>query len=295
MPFLELTTTASQHSPDEVENCFFGAGALTVTLADAADHPILEPKPGMTPLWPTVRISGLFDANSDVQHLLQAIRSGLEDQELEITCKLIEDKVWEREWLKDFKPMRFGQSLWVCPGGQTPPEDFDAERVIWLDPGLAFGTGTHATTALCLEFIDANAPTHQKVLDVGCGSGILSIASVKFGARYVHALDIDPQALIATEDNARRNEVFAAIHLTDEHARWDADHDLILANILAEPLIELAPKLAQACRKAGRVVLSGLLDVQANEVGAAYEPYFEMAPATFKDGWAMLTGTRRAL
>jgi ribosomal protein L11 methyltransferase len=292
MPFLELSTVAPAHAPDAIENCFFGAGALTVTLADAADHPILEPLPGTTPLWPTVRVTGLFDSTSEPDALIRAIHAGLLDDSVVIETRWVHDRVWEREWLKDFKPMRFGQNLWVCPGGQPPPETTQTQRIVWLDPGLAFGTGTHASTALCLTYLDRHPPMRCKVLDVGCGSGILTLASLKCGARWVHALDIDPQALIATEENAKHNGVWAQVHLTDATAPWDCDHELILANILAEPLIELAPRIATACAPNGQVVLAGLLDAQIDAVAAAYRPFFALAPAEVQAGWALLHGRR---
>jgi len=290
---MECSILSTDHAVDDIENVLFGAGAVSVTLEDAADNPILEPLPGATPLWPRVIVKGLYVAPCDVTSIHAAIHRGLESA-VDIQWRAVADKAWEREWLKDFKPMPFGERLWVCPGGQPPPIAHNPNHIIWLDPGLAFGTGTHATTALCLEYLSEHPPEGQTFIDVGCGSGILSIAALRLGAAHGHAMDIDPQALIATEENAQRNGVRALLTLGNEQSGWDRQYDWVLANILAEPLIALAGQIAAIAKPNATVLLSGLLDSQTEQVLNAYAPFFTMDPPMLKDGWAALTGRRRS-
>jgi ribosomal protein L11 methyltransferase len=220
-----------------------------------------------------------------------------------MTFTTLADRVWEREWLKDFRPMRFGQRLWICPGGQQPPADLDlsphpssgsAPCIIHLDPGLAFGTGTHPTTALCLEWLDAVSLQGMRIIDYGCGSGILAIAALKLGAAEALAVDIDPQALTATIDNAQRNEVLDRLTVQSVNDMQNASCDVLLANILAEPLEKLAPTLAAMVDRQGHLVLSGLLRVQAERVAAHYAPWFDMAAPAVHDEWVRLEGVRRS-
>jgi len=281
--------------PETVENVCLESGALSVTLTDAGDTPILEPSPGTTPLWPNVVLSALYDADVDPSDLISHLRTALDSPELAISSELVADRIWEREWLKDFKPMRFGRRLWICPGGQQPPSDevVDTEPVIvQLDPGLAFGTGTHATTALCLEWLDAAQLHGCRVFDVGCGSGVLAIAALRLGARDVVAMDIDPQALLATEQNAARNAVESRLSIRPADAAWDTGYDVILANILAEPLIEMAPRFAMASKSGTALVLSGLLAGQEHQVMAACAPWFDMQAPRERNGWVGLVGQR---
>jgi ribosomal protein L11 methyltransferase len=291
MPFLQLTIDIGRNDPTPVENALFELGALSVTLEDAADDPVLEPAPGAMPLWPTVRIRALFDAATDAPALERALgaRPGMPAP---ARFEWLADRAWEREWLKDFRPMRFGRRLWVCPGGLAAG-DADAIRVE-LDPGLAFGTGTHPTTALCLEWLEAAAVDGLDVVDYGCGSGILAAAAAKLGAAAVRAVDIDPQALIATDANARRNGVRERLLVTGEPGLPPAGADVLVANILAGPLVGLAPSFAAALRRSGRVALCGILDEQSDTVTAAYRPWFDIAPTATRDGWALLAGRRRA-
>ncbi len=293
MPFIQFHLTLNGLDPDTVEAACFATGAVAVTLADAGDAPILEPAPGTTPLWPTIALTALYEDTADPTAITVVLREQLERPDLTLTFVPVVERVWEREWLKDFRPMRFGDRLWICPGGQAPTADADRAVIVWLDPGLAFGTGTHATTALCLEWLD-EAPLHQaRVLDVGTGSGILAIAALRLGATHAHALDIDPQSLIATRDNAARNHIITGLTVAHADAPWGDAYDIVLANILAEPLIELASRLAQVTRANGKIILSGLLSAQADEVTAAYLPWFDMEPARARDGWIGLVGTRR--
>lgn len=294
MPFLQVHLTLDGLDPDAAEAACFAAGALAVTLADAGDDPILEPLPGATPLWPSVRLTALYPEQTERAALAAALRARLAAPALELRFEALDDRPWEREWLKDFRPMRFGRRLWVCPGGQAPPADTgEAPVIVWLDPGLAFGTGTHATTALCLEWLDGLAAAPGRVLDVGSGSGILAIAALRLGAATALAVDIDPQALIASRENALRNGVADRMTVAPATADWGSGYDVVLANILAEPLVALAPALAAATAPGGAVVLSGLLVAQAAAVTAAYAPWFDMAPPRERDDWVGLYGRRR--
>ncbi len=266
-----------------------------MTLLDAADDPVLEPAPGQTPLWPTVVVRALFDADTDPAGLTAAIAGACGPGLPVPAYERIEDKAWEREWLRDFHPMRFGRRLWVCPGGM-PAGGLGAIR-IELDPGLAFGTGTHATTALCLEWLDGLPPATLEgadVIDYGCGSGILAIAAAKLGARSVAAMDIDPQALLATGQNAERNRSADRVRITADPEVGGRPADIMLANILAGPLVELAPRFARLVRPNGWLALSGLLLDQADAVAAAYQPWFDIGLTGARDGWGLVSGRRRA-
>ena len=290
MPWLQISCAVDRDDAGVVEAALEDAGALSVTLADAGDEPVLEPGPGETPLWSRVRITALFDEHTDplpVAALLTGLPGGPDAGSVGIA--LLEDRVWEREWLNRFRPMRFGRRLWVCPGGQTPP-DPDAVCVR-LDPGLAFGTGTHPTTRMCLQWLDGADLAGREVVDYGCGSGILAIAAALLGARRVVAIDNDAQALTATRDNAALNGVAARVEARAPTSAPPAA-DVLLANILAGPLIELAPLFGAAVRPGGSVVLSGILADQGSAVEAAYAPWFDLAPPTAEDGWLCYDGRR---
>lgn len=289
MPFLQFTADVGATDPGPLETACFLAGALSVTLTDAADDPVLEPAPGATPLWPTVRLSALF-ADQEWERVLALLSTFLDAPLPAHRFEPVADRPWEREWLRDFRAMRFGTRLWVCPHGAPVPSD-DAV-VVWLDPGLAFGTGSHPSTQLCLEWLDAAAPQGLEVIDYGCGSGVLAIAAVRLGARAVTAVDLDPQALIATRDNAARNDVAARIVTrTAEEPLGTAD--VLLANILSEPLVELAPRFATLVRPGGRIVLAGLIVSQAGTVTLAYRPWFDIQSFGAHDEWVCLHGVRR--
>jgi len=292
MPFLQVTLDVGDADPEVAEEACFAAGALSVTLADAADDPVLEPAPGSTPLWRQVRLSALFPAATDAQAVTAALVASLGLSPGQVRHETLADRAWEREWLKDFRPMRFGRRLWICPGGQ-PAEAPDA-TVLELDPGLAFGTGTHPTTALCLEWLDGAALEGSDVLDYGCGSGVLALAALRLGAERACAVDIDPQALLATRENAQRNGLLAQLRILPAQDLGPGAWDVVLANILAGPLVELAPSIAQRVRPGGSIVLAGMLDEQAEGVAAAYRPWFHMRIFARRDGWAVLEGRRIA-
>jgi ribosomal protein L11 methyltransferase len=319
MPFLQFTLDIGARNPEPYEDALFAFGALSVTLLDAADDPVLEPAPGAMPLWPTVVVSAVFPEDVDIAALRAALGTtpGLDPLLVaeQSRVEAVADRAWEREWLKDFRPMRFGQRLWVCPGGQRPPAaepsaspdptatanpaaGRPAPVLLELDPGLAFGTGTHATTALCLEWLDSGSEAWlagAEVIDYGCGSGILAIAALKLGAHSATAMDIDPQALLATRENADRNGVADRVQVTGDRECEGKTVDVLLANILAGPLVDLAPLLAQRVRAGGHIALSGLLLEQADAVTAAYQPWFDIGLTGARDDWGLLTGRRRAV
>jgi len=294
MPFLQLTLAVGTADPAPFEDALLAAGALSITLEDAADNPVLEPAPGTTPLWPSVQIKALFDAAADQDVIAALLATELAQPLPPLSFEPIADRAWEREWLKDFRPMRFGRRLWICPDGQRPDAAVPDACYIDLDPGLAFGTGTHPTTALCLEWLDGAQLHGKTVIDYGCGSGVLAIAALKLGAAAALAVDIDPQAVIATNDNAQRNGVADRLTVsTVDQMRAQPAH-VLLANILAEPLMHLAPRLAELVRPGGELVLSGLLTQQAPAVAMPYAPWFDIQPVAIRDDWARLSGKRRA-
>jgi len=284
MPVLQLSVQTDARSCEALEAACFAAGALSVTLLDAANTPILEPRLGETPLWPSIRLVAQFPAETDADGLLAAL--DLHGAVVE----LVPDREWEREWLKDFRPMRFGARLWVCPLGQEV--DARSAVVVSMDPGLAFGTGTHPTTTMCLQWLDGADLHGREVLDYGCGSGILAIAALKLGAHSAVAIDIDEQALIATAANARVNGVAERLQILPA-SEPPPLADVILANILAEPLIELAPRFASLARKGGQLVVSGILADQAPAVARAGAPWFDMRPFAAREEWVCLEGNRR--
>ncbi len=282
--------------PTEVEalsEYLSDAGAASVTFKDNADTPIYEPAADASDLWPHTRVIGLFETGTDFDRVLALIQHAPAFASLPpYRITELKEQQWERLWMDEFKPMRFGERLWICPTEMSPPEP-DAINIM-LDPGLAFGTGTHPTTALCLEWIDQNDLNDKTVIDFGCGSGILAIAAAKCGAASIAAIDIDPQALQATHSNASQNNVAAQIStaLPDEAAGKLAATDCLLANILANPIMELADYFSTLVKHNGIIVLSGILSEQATQVIAAYEPWFEFMPVTEKEGWVRLVARR---
>jgi len=292
MPWQQLSLEAGDLNPQQLSAFFEEQGALSVSFEDAANQPLFEPAPGTTPLWSATRITALFEATADLSALKQRLASTFGATVVErLHEDTLQDQDWERVWLDHFHPMQFGRRLWVCPAGQRPAYDKDAV-FIDLDPGLAFGTGTHATTALCLQWLDEHPPDNQRVLDYGCGSGILAIAALKLGASAVWAVDIDEQALWASRENAARNGVDSGLMSGLPEALPDQRFDVLLANILANPLIELASRLAGLLRAGGDLVLSGILAEQAEAVRAAYERWFSLSETVERDGWVLLHGVR---
>ena len=289
---LKIQTTVDHC--EAIEAWLLDQGALSVTLLDAADQPILEPAPGETPLWAQVVLVALFDQEANLAGICREFQKNWPEVAHNIATESLPDRVWETAWMDHFEPMRFGANLWIVPSWTTPP-DPDAVN-IFLDPGLAFGSGTHETTALCLEWLAAQSLTGKTVIDYGCGSGILGIAAAALGADHVLGLDIDPQAITASRDNAEKNNVLDKTTwqlLEPRHLPVLAPHDILLANILAEPLRTLASVLAQGVRAGGQIALSGLLTTQSDEISQIYDAYFVMNPPVIKGDWALLTGRRR--
>lgn len=291
MPWQNLILTSPREQVDAIEARLLAAGALSVTVGDAGDVPVLEPAPGETPLWPENTLTALFGEDAELAPLGAALTAefGLVYAP---RIEAVEDQDWERAWMDDFQPMRFGRHLWICPSWHSPP-DPEAVNLI-LDPGLAFGTGTHPTTALCLEWLDANQPEGALALDYGCGSGILSLAALKLGARHVWAVDIDPQALLATQENAERNGISAGdLYPVSPGGLPPIEADLVIANILSGPLVELAPLLCSHLKPGGRLVLSGILAEQADAVRKAYDACIDRwENDALRDGWVRLAGHR---
>lgn len=294
MSFVEISFEIPEKSTVACSELLENLGALAVSYFDGANEPLLEPKPGTTPLWNYVKIVGLFPTTADLNHLRKTLFAFLPDLSLKVTA--LEDREWSRVWLEHFKPMPFGKGFWVAPHEHPDIQELEQEAIVLkLDPGLAFGTGTHPTTALCLEWLSDHRPLEQRVIDYGCGSGILGIAALLLGAHHVDAVDYDPQALLATRDNAQRNALQdSQIVVYNPETFIDAPAQTVLANILAEPLIELAPRLRLLTTIGGHLVLSGLLTSQAGSVQAAYQDWFSFAPLKSIEEWALLVGVRTA-
>lgn len=292
MTFHEIEFPLAGLDPEAVEAALFAAGACSITLVDHGDDPVLEPRPGEIRLWRDTLVRALFDGGEAMVQL-QSLTVNL-GPHITAAARIhaVEDRDWERVWLTDWKSMRFGRRLWVCPTAAAAPDDPEAV-VVRLDPGLAFGTGTHPTTALCLQLLDSLPLAGRTVIDYGCGSGILGIAALKLGAAHVTAVDIDPQALMATRENAIRNQVSSALEVKDLPVQLSAA-SCVLSNILSGPLIELAPVLTAACEVGGDLVLSGLLKTQAYEVKAAYASGFERMQVIGRDDWCCIHARRAA-
>ncbi|MEW9625526.1 50S ribosomal protein L11 methyltransferase [Rhodanobacter geophilus] len=298
MPFLELSLTARLEQQPRVEEAMEDLGALSITLRDAdAETPdeqaIFEPGVGELPLWPTITLNALFDEHADRRGLAAALGEllpWLEPDQLDF--RVVEDQDWERVWMDQYQPMAFGQRLWIYPWNIEPPAD-DDPVVVRLDPGLAFGSGTHPTTALCLEWLDGLELAGRSVIDYGCGSGILAIAALKLGAANAVCVDNDPQALLASQDNAERNGVADRLALYLPEDRENSPADIFVANILAGPLGELAPVFAAAAKPGAPFAISGILDGQQDELLARYAEWFDALRADTRDGWVRISGRRR--
>ena len=292
MPWLQLRLAITPEQAPTYEDALLDVGAVSVTFMDAEDQPIFEPDLGTTPLWSHTHLLALFEADTDADALVAHLQLLTDGALPEHQIERIEDQDWERSWMDGFAPMRFGQRLWIVPSWHEAPQP-DAVNLL-LDPGLAFGTGTHPTTSLCLQWLDAQPLEGCSVLDFGCGSGILAIAALLLGAPRAVGTDIDPQALEASRDNAQRNgiaderfPVYLPADLPQEPA------DVVVANILAGPLVSLAPQITSLVKPGGRLALSGILHEQADEVRAAYVADFDLDPTSVQDGWVRISGVRR--
>jgi len=293
VPYLSLSVDLEGRDPTAAEDACFAAGALAVTLTDAVDDAILEPAPGELRLWPRTVLQVLFDADTAGSAAVLQLATVLALPTSAIRVERIEDKVWEREWLKDFHSMRFGRRLWIVPRHEEPPAQAEAV-VVRLDPGLAFGTGTHPSTALCLTWLDNHLLAGQRVIDYGCGSGVLAIAAARLGAAQVDCYDIDPQAAIATRDNAADNAVASQLVLHETPQTLPRDADVLVANIISGILCELQPHFRTLLRPGARLVLAGILEEQVASVIEAYRPWITLAPWAQREGWSALSGQRGA-
>ena len=291
MPWLQVRLAITPEQAETYEDALLEVGAVSVTFMDAEDQPIFEPDLGTTPLWSHTHLLALFEADTDADavfaHLQLLTGSELPEHQAEV----IADQDWERSWMDNFQPMRFGQRLWIVPSWHAAPEP-DAVNLL-LDPGLAFGTGTHPTTALCLEWLDGQNLQDCNVLDFGCGSGILAIAALLLGAKQAVGTDIDYQAIEASRDNAERNGIDTSrfpLYLPEQLPGEQAD--VVVANILAGPLVALAPQITSLVKPGGRLALSGILAEQGEDVAAAYAEAFDLDPLCIRDGWVRISGRR---
>ena len=297
--WLELSLTVRAAEQERVELALEDAGALAVTLLDAdagtpEERAILEPGVGETPLWDDLTLTALFDAAADRAGLLHVLGELVPELDpARVRFREVEDQDWTRVWMEDFHPMRFGRRLWIYPWNVEPPDDGSERALVRLDPGLAFGTGTHPTTALCLEWLDAQELAGRSVLDYGCGSGVLALAALQLGAAHVTGIDNDPQALAASRDNAERNGVDARLSLLAPEDFADTPADVLVANILAGPLAELAPRFARCTRPGAPFALSGILAGQEHELLQRYAADFEDLQVEIRDDWARISGRRR--
>ncbi|KQN60744.1 ribosomal protein L11 methyltransferase [Serratia sp. Leaf51] len=293
MPWIQLKINTTGNDAETLSDALIESGAVSVTFLDTHDNPVFEPLPGETLLWGDTDAIGLYDAETNMEDVVAMLENEpLLGKGFVHKIEQLEDKDWEREWMDNFHPMRFGERLWICPSWRDVPDPTAVN--VMLDPGLAFGTGTHPTTAMCLQWLDSLDLTDKTVIDFGCGSGILAIAALKLGAKHVVGIDIDPQAILASRDNAERNGVSERLSLylpKDQPENLSAD--VVVANILAGPLRELAPLISVLPVAGGHLGLSGILASQAQSVADAYKDLFELDPVAEKEEWCRITGVKK--
>ncbi|MDD2658842.1 MAG: 50S ribosomal protein L11 methyltransferase [Methylococcales bacterium] len=292
MAWHQISVITNENTAPRLADFFSNLGAVSVTYMDAEDEPVYEPAIGETKIWSNTQVIALFELDADPELIKTRVLDKFKQDDLQ--CWLHEevaDQEWERAWMDYYKPMKFAGRLWVCPTGQEQVEP--GTVCLTLDPGLAFGTGTHPTTALCLEWLASHDLTGKTVIDYGCGSGILAVAAILLGAKVAHAVDIDPQAITATQSNALKNNVQDKIncYLPEQFALFQAD--IILANILAKPLIDMSEQICALVVPDGQLVLSGILQEQAGSVINAYQRYISFNPLAQQEDWIRLDGVKR--
>ncbi|MCK4843193.1 MAG: 50S ribosomal protein L11 methyltransferase [Methylococcales bacterium] len=293
MTWQQISITSDKNTAPEISDFFSALGALSVTYMDAEDQPVYEPLPGETKIWGLTKVIALFELNTEPELIKTVLFAQFKKNILQDWFEeIIQDQTWERAWMEHYHPMKFGESLWVCPTGQEKSEKNTICMV--LDPGLAFGTGTHATTALCLEWLATHNLSNKTIIDYGCGSGILAVAALLLGAKQAFAIDIDPQAITATLANAEKNNVQDKIkcYLPEEFSNFEAD--IVLANILANPLCEMSASIASLVKEKGSLILSGILNEQAGQVSKAYNQHnIQIQTPIKQDDWCRLDGTKK--
>jgi ribosomal protein L11 methyltransferase len=287
MSWLRIVVDANRDEGPAIETTLEEHGAVSVSFEDRADEPVFELQPGETPLWSEIRVTGLFPENASAPEILGAIETALGHTLGETRVEKLAEQDWERVWLERFKPTEVGQNLWICPTHMEPPDP--AAVTVFIDPGLAFGSGTHPTTAMCLDWLSRQDLTGCSVLDYGCGSGILAIAALKLGAREAWGVDIDPRALDVTVANATANGVSGSLDTCLPEDLGTKEFDVLVANILSGPLIELAGSFHALLKPGGLIALSGILATQTGEVERAYKKNFSLL-ARQQDGWTLLSG-----
>lgn len=291
MPWIQLRIPATEETAEKISDYLSGSGAQAVTFMDAKDTPIYEPAIGEVKYWNNTIVTGLYDGNEDIDSVISYLKQQpLFKNEFNYKLEALEDKDWEREWMDNFHPMKFGQRLWICPSWRDIPEP-DAVNIL-LDPGLAFGTGTHPTTALCLTWLDGLDLTGKTVVDFGCGSGILAIAALKLGAERVIGVDIDPQAIQASLANAQRNDVADQLELYLPKDQPEFEADIVVANILAGPLAQLSDVIIGYAKPQGKIALSGILEHQAQSLVDHYQQQCQLNPVTVQDEWVRIDGVK---
>lgn len=295
MPWQQIKVNSVPEHTDAIEQSLLDFGAVSISFLDAKDQPVFQLEPGGTILWQATVIVALFEDSTNLSSCVESLsRNPLVSNRESLKIETIEDQDWERAWMKDFHAMQFGKNLWICPSWQTPPQP-DAVNIM-LDPGMAFGSGTHATTSLCLQWLEQAELRDKTVIDYGCGSGVLAIASILLGARQAIGVDNDPQAVIATVDNSARNKLddsIIAAFLPEQLPSIQAD--VLLANILCAPLLELAELLTSLVKPNGDIVLSGILEEQADLIIDRYSPWFDLAKPAIEDGWVRIEGRRNGI
>ena len=293
MSWQEITFELQSADVADFEDALMSLGALSITLRDAADQPILEPPPAATPVWDKVLLTAMFDGSPDPAAIADQLTALLKLPAIpRYRVDELQDREWRRTWMDHFRPMQFGERLWICPSGYDPPSDEDAV-IVDLDPGLAFGTGSHPTTALCMQWLDQHNVRDKTVVDFGCGSGVLAIAAAKLGAKVVYAVDNDPQALQAVTSNAQQNSVQDIVQISEAEYIAPASVDILIANILLKPLLELRDEFVRLLLPGGRIVLSGLLAEQQETLEDAYRQQFTFDACETMQEWVRLSALRR--